>query len=134
MVVDSLSISNDILMVIGLQLFKGLFGFWYLTIAQEDFSALTDAGIVKERIEELHKASLDAGGLLYGIESQVSHVLLTVRLILRLTDCCDSNAQVQSAIYDSLGYPTAVVVNPGHVDFIFKLDGEWYNVSSGSFS
>lgn len=109
--------------------------FRYLTLADMNLGALTKAGLSKKAIQDLHKASIVASDLVRGIEDPGTGVPRSAydALISRLSDC-DSDAQVFSAIFDSLGYPTAIVASPGHADVIIKIDGKWYNVSSGTFT
>lgn len=108
--------------------------FRYLTIIAQSLDALTDSGISKKTIQELHKASIVATDLISGTEDPGTGAPRSAydALISRLTDC-DSDAQVFSAVFDSLGYPTAIVARTVHADVIIKVGGKWYGVSSGTF-
>lgn len=106
-----------------------------LFVVESRLSALVEAGVSKSKIEELQKANMVVGNLLAGIEDPGTSTPRSAydALISRLTDC-DSDAQVYSAVFDSLGYPTAIVASPGHADIVIKIDGKWYNTSSATFT
>jgi hypothetical protein len=106
-----------------------------LSVVEARLSALVDAGLSKYKIADLQKATMVAGNLLAGIEDPGTGTPRSAydALISRLTDC-DSDAQVYSAIFDSLGYPTAIIASTGHADVIIKIEGKWYNTSSATFT
>jgi len=49
-----------------------------------------------------------------------------------VTDC-DSDAQVYSAVFDALGFNTAILGFPSHAQMIVEINGNWYSVGAGAF-
>lgn len=45
-----------------------------------------------------------------------------------------SDAQVYSAVFDVLGYNTAIFGVPGHAQVMIEVDGNWYTAVGTSFS
>ncbi len=46
---------------------------------------------------------------------------------------CDSDAEVYSAVFDAAGYNTMIVGSPGHANVLIEIDGNWWEIVSGSF-
>lgn len=53
-------------------------------------------------------------------------------LVRKVTDC-DAGSQLQSAIYDKLGFNTKVMASTNHAWCVAQIDGKWWNVEGSSF-
>jgi len=105
-----------------------------LTIVNTEFSPLVDAGVNNQTIEMMYKASYLAGTLIAGLRDpgDGSPSSAYDALVRKVSDC-DSDAQVYSAVYDSLGFNTAVIAGTGHADAIVNVGNTWFKVIGGTF-
>lgn len=109
-----------------------------LAYAESNLGYLVKAGVDKNTIlkavEAFYKASdltnMQKNGITDPRDGSPSSFYDT--LIRKVTDC-DSDAQVFSAVYDSLGFNTMILAGPGHADMLVQINGVWYWTTNGAF-
>lgn len=101
----------------------------YLTIANNYYGHIVEAGVSKETIDIVRKARQIAIELREGAIDPLDASPRSAydALVNKRTDC-DSDAQVYSAVFDSLGFNNTIVANPGHADIYIELEGKWFNI------
>jgi len=105
-----------------------------LTSADNDLGEAFYSGVSTRDIINVYKGAVIAGNLLVGKTDPLdgSPVSAYDALVRGYVDC-DPDAQVHSAVLDSLGYTTMIVGGFNHADLLVKLNGSWFMVSGGDF-
>jgi hypothetical protein len=105
-----------------------------LSKAKGSIGDLVAAGISKENVEKLYRATVIAGDLIRGIQDPLDGSPESAYdALVRGTTDCDSDAQVYSAVFDAMGFNTAISAKPGHAQVIVGVDGTWFGTVAGSF-
>jgi hypothetical protein len=104
-----------------------------LGIVQNKLGPLVDNGVTKDIIEKVYKGSLMGGDLVEGVKDLGGSTRSAYDALVGKSTDCDSDAQVYSAVFDSLGFNTAIVAGTGHADVIIQLNGKWFKALGGTF-
>ncbi|ERN51628.1 hypothetical protein A33I_20050 [Alkalihalophilus marmarensis DSM 21297] len=102
---------------------------------ETSYKDLRDAGVKKNTIEEVAKAGVLAVSLMSHAKDPRDGTPNSAHdaIVKGLIDC-DAEAQVYSAVYDSLGYTTAILARPGHAFVVIKIEGNWYLDTAGVYT
>lgn len=105
-----------------------------LKFAEDRLGALVKAGISKDTIEKVYKVSMVAYSLKEGAKDPQNGTPKSAydALVRGITDC-DADSQVFSAVFDVMGFNTAIIANPGDAKMVVELDGQWFIPISGGF-
>jgi hypothetical protein len=104
-----------------------------LAQAEGAFGDILKSGQSKETAIKAYKTALMALSLNYSsnakvLESGVPNSAYDV-LFNKVTDC-DAEANLTSAVFDSMGFPTAIMVKPGHATLVVKVGNTWFTGNS----
>lgn len=104
--------------------------------AEGRIGELVAEGLTKDQILKMVKASSIASDLFGGSELPPdSSPRSAYDAIVRNLADCDSIANTYSAVYDALGYNTAIIAVPGHASVIVQLpNGKWVEPAAGGFA
>ncbi|SFL20850.1 Copper amine oxidase N-terminal domain-containing protein [Paenibacillus sp. 1_12] len=92
-------------------------------------AGITDLNVMLEVIQLRHIAIKLAGGS--AVVVQKPGVESAYQLLVGGENDCDSYAQTLIAIFDSAGYSTAIQASATHADALVKIQGSWFNLSTG---
>lgn len=105
-----------------------------LKIAEGSIGELVKAGVSKDVIRTVSKASTVAIDLLQGKTDPLDGTPRSIydALILNRIDC-DAIAETYSAVFDSLGFNTMIIGGSNHAEVLIQINEEWWETASGSF-
>ncbi|WP_080833707.1 copper amine oxidase N-terminal domain-containing protein [Cohnella massiliensis] len=105
-----------------------------LKIAEGSIGDLVNAGVSRETIIKADKAAAIALSLFSGKYNPLDGSPRSIYdvLVLNRNDC-DPTAQVYSAVFDSLGFNTAIIGGSNHAEVLIQIDGKWFECGSGTF-
>lgn len=105
-----------------------------LKSAEGSIGDLVNAGVSSETIIKAYKASTISLELLRGKHDPLDGTPRSIydALVLDRIDC-DPIAQVYSAVFDSLGFNTAIIGGSNHAEVLIQFDGKWFESGSGTF-
>lgn len=99
-----------------------------LAQAEGALKGIVDAGVSRASIEKAYKVLLTAGYLIAGRKDPKDGTPRSAydNLVRKVSDC-DSDAEAFSAFFDAMGYNTMIIASPGHAEFYFQIEGNWYD-------
>jgi len=106
-----------------------------LTLAHGVFSPLLEEGLTVDEAVHVYKVSLLASSFMGDVTNPRTGSPKSAydNLVNKISDC-DSDAQVYSAVFDAMGYNSAIVAGTNHADVVIKVGNNWYVTMSGQFS
>lgn len=99
------------------------------------YSTLVELGIdiTSDEVDKLVRGSVISSSFYGATGNLTGHAYSAYDLIKnRLLDC-NSIAYVESAVYDSLGFNTAILVRPGHSYVLVEVQGKWVTPNASGF-
>lgn len=105
-----------------------------LKVAGDVITRFEAMGINKETMYELIKISNIGAELTSSItmvtDSRAANNLADALLYDRLD--CDPESYIYSALFDAMGYNTAIIARTGHAEAIVEVNGKWMGVGGGT--
>jgi hypothetical protein len=105
-----------------------------LSIAQNKLSILLDQGLSNVDVVKAYKTSLISALLLGSDNPGDGSPKSAYDILVRHLGDCDAIANVYSAVFDSLGYNSAILSGYNHADVVVKLGDSWFLTGNGSFT
>ncbi|TDG00865.1 copper amine oxidase N-terminal domain-containing protein [Paenibacillus piri] len=105
-----------------------------LKSAENKIGPLVEEGLSKDEIIKVYKIVNVALNLLQGKADpgDGSPSSAADNLLYNRSDC-DAEAQVYSAVFDSMSYNTAIIGGANHAQIIIKIGGSWFTTAAGAF-
>lgn len=99
--------------------------------AERALKDLLDKKVSNEEIKKVYKLRSIASDLLRGATDPRNGKPSSAydALVNKISDC-DSDAQVQCAVYDAMGYNTMILANESHADAFVQIGNNWYEIKS----
>lgn len=106
-----------------------------LYVAESQIGALVRDGVSADIILKAYQAAFLSSDLLEGVKDpRDSSPRSAYDALFRGVSDCDSDAQVYSAVFDALGFNTAILGFPDHAQMVVEINGNWYSVVGSTFS
>lgn len=96
--------------------------------AEQSFGELVADGVSKDEIIKIRKAIVLTGMLEKNTVDKGESPFSAYQALIELNYGCESISQVDSAVFDALGYNTLIYGPPGHVEPAIEVNGKWYTL------
>ncbi|MFD1736942.1 hypothetical protein ACFSCX_10245 [Bacillus salitolerans] len=107
-----------------------------LASAGARLGALSDAGVLSDEMERAYRTALIAQDVKVNTGARDpkdgSPDSAYDALFRELMDC-DTDANIYSAVFDAMGYNTAILAGNNHADFFVEVEGNWFRLSGTVF-
>lgn len=113
---------------------EGSYEYRGLKLANVKFGPLLAAGLTVDEVVQAYKTSLMAASFMGDVTNPRNGSPKSAydNLVNKISDC-DSDAYVYSAVFDAMGYNSAVIASTNHAEVIVKLGDTWYGTMGGDF-
>lgn len=100
-----------------------------LYFAEQRYGELVADGVSKEEIVKIIKARILSTQLVAKAKDLGEAPFSAYQALIELNRGCESISQVDSAVFDALGYNTMIYGPEGHAESAIMINGKWYNLT-----
>ncbi|MFD1736941.1 hypothetical protein ACFSCX_10240 [Bacillus salitolerans] len=107
-----------------------------LASAGARLGALSDAGVLSDEMERAYRTALIAHSVLANTGAQDPGDGLpdsAYDALFRKQADCDTDANIYSAVFDAMGYNTAIIAGNNHATVFVEVSGSWFRLSGSTF-